>query len=75
MVTVHSPLTAHDSAAQRAGGSGQVSPRHPPAPAYRCYLPVLTGFAGWRRAGPDLPHSVPGAFPDHARRGRASVPL
>src|SRR5438876_5324444 len=45
----------------RAGGSGQALPRHPPAPAYRCYLPVLTGFAGWRRAGPGLQRSVPGA--------------
>jgi len=40
-VTVHPPLTADGSVAQQAGGSSQVTPRHPPAPAYRCYLPVL----------------------------------
>jgi len=53
-VAVHPPLTPHDSVARRAASSGQATPRHPPPPAYRCYLPVLTGFAGWRRAGPGL---------------------
>ena len=32
--------------------SGQENRRHPEAPAYRCFLSDLTGFAGLRRAGP-----------------------
>src|SRR5438552_8904300 len=74
VVAVHPPLTARDSAATRNDSSGQETPRHPPAPAYRCYLPVLTRFAGWRRAGPDLQRSVPGAVPDHPGRGRVFGP-
>jgi len=32
--------------------SGQENRRHPEAPAYRCFLSDLTGFARLRRAGP-----------------------
>jgi len=41
VVTAHPPSTTKDSGAHRAGGSGQASLRHPPAPAYRCFLPDL----------------------------------
>src|SRR5207244_1422113 len=66
--------TADDSSASSHGSSGQASPRHPPAPAYGCFLPDLTGFAGWRRAGPDLQRSVPRAAPDHPGLGRGFSP-
>ena len=32
--------------------SSQVIPRHPQAPAYRCFLPDLAEFTGLRRVGP-----------------------
>src|SRR5215467_9246838 len=50
------------------GGSSQDEPRHPKGPTRRCYLPVLTGLAGFRRAGPDR-HRLP-----CERRGRDSNP-
>ena len=31
---------------------GQATRRRPDAPTYRCFLSDLTGFAGFRRAGP-----------------------
>jgi hypothetical protein len=34
------------------GGSGRSVPRHPKGSACRCYLPVLTGLTGSRRAAP-----------------------
>ena len=52
-VTVHPSSTTDDSDASWTGSSGQAPLRHPPAPAYGCFLPDLTGFAGWRRAGPE----------------------
>ena len=52
-VTVHPSSTTDDSDASRTGSSGQAPLRHPPAPAYGCFLPDLTGFAGWRRVGPE----------------------
>jgi hypothetical protein len=61
VVAVHPPSTATDSGASPAGSSGQAPPRHPPAPAYGCFLPDLTGFAGWRRAGPDHHRPVAGS--------------
>ncbi len=63
-----------DSGAHQAGSSGQVTLRHPPSPAYRCFLPDLTGFASWRRAGPGLQRLVPGAVPDHPGLGREFSP-
>jgi hypothetical protein len=73
-VTVHPPSTADDSSASSHRSSGQASLRHPPAPAYGCFLPDLTGFAGWRRVGPDLQRSVPRAAPDHPGLGRGFSP-
>ena len=37
-------------------GSGQALLRHPRGTAYRCYLPVLAGFTGSCRVGPNPPH-------------------
>ena len=74
VVAAHPSSTATDSSASPAGSSGQVSPRHPPAPAYGCFLPDLTGFAGWRRAGPDLRRPVPGATADPPGLGRGFSP-
>src|SRR3989304_4783441 len=73
-VAVHPPLTAEDSGVSSTGCSGQASLRHPPVPAYRCFLPALTGFAGWCRAGPDHHRSVPRAAPDLPGRGRGFSP-
>jgi hypothetical protein len=39
---------------QSKGGSGQSDPRHSKGSACRCYLPVLTGLADFRRADSDL---------------------
>ncbi len=37
---------------------GQATRRHPELPAYRCFLSDLTGFTGFRRAGPTRTRSV-----------------
>ena len=73
-VTVHPPSTTDDSVATRDGSSSQASLRHPPASAYGCFLPDLTGFAFRRRAGPDLQRSVPRAAPDLPGLGRGFSP-
>src|SRR5881628_1407925 len=74
MVTAHPSSTTENSGALPAGGSGQALLRHPPAPAYRCFLPDLTGFTSWRRAGPDLQRPVPRAAPDPPGLGRGFGP-
>jgi len=48
--------------------SGQAIRRHPELPAYRCFLSDLTGFAGFRRAGPTRTRSEA-----YRRRGRLSI--
>ena len=48
-------------------GSGQDDPRHMGMTAYRCYLPVLTGFTGSHCAGPGHRRHFP---PPIARRAR-----
>ena len=45
----HSRARGNDIGEARA----QRLPRHSKGPACRCYLPVLTGLAGFRRAGPE----------------------
>ncbi len=47
--------------------SGQVDLRHPGDRAYRCYLPVLTGFTRPCRIGPSLQHHAP----PHGRPSRS----
>ena len=39
---------------RRAQAPGQATLRHMEWPAYRCFLPDLTGFAGFHCVGPDL---------------------
>ena len=73
-VAVHPPSTTDDSGASWSGSSSQASLRHPPASAYGCFLPDLTGFAGRCRAGPDLQRSVPRAAPDLPGLGRGFSP-
>ena len=73
VVAAHPPSTAADSSASPAGSPVRC-PRHPPGPAYGCFLPDLTGFAGWRRAGPDLRRPVPGATADPPGLGRGFSP-
>ena len=73
-VAVHPPSTTDDSVATWNGSSSQASLRHPPASAYGCFLPDLTGFAGRCRAGPDLQRSVPRAAPDLPGLGRGFSP-
>ena len=45
----------------RGGGSSQATLRHPEDTAYRCFLPDLTGFTAFRRAGPNYQHQPTGA--------------
>jgi len=71
---VHPPLTEVDSDASSTRGSNQASLRHPPPTPYGCFLPDLTGFEEWRRAGPDLHSTSPGAAPDRPGRGREFSP-
>ena len=56
-------------------GSGQASPRHPGRSVYGCYLPVLTGFAVPRRAGPFRQRRVPSPVPKRRTSKRSSTPL
>jgi len=51
---VHPFSFAYPLPPQELADSGQAGPRRPVVTTYRCYLPVLTGFVGRRRAGPDL---------------------
>jgi len=73
-MAVHPPSTTDDSVATWNGSSSQALLRHPPASAYGCFLPDLTGFAGRCHAGPDLHRSVPRAAPDLPGLGRGFSP-
>ena len=46
------PIREHN----HRGDSSQATLRHPEATAYRCFLPDLTGFTAFRRAGPNYQH-------------------
>ncbi len=69
-VAVHHCSTATARGNDSHPDSGQVNLRHPNNMTYRCYLPVLTGFAGTRRTGPGL-HRPSGAFPHSLYRPHA----
>ncbi len=45
----------------RGRSSSQAGLRRPECTAYRCFLPDLTGFTGFRRAGPGSQHRHPRA--------------
>ena len=51
------PVRKHDHGV----GSSQATLRHPEDTAYRCFLPDLTGFTAFRRAGPNYQHRPTGA--------------
>jgi hypothetical protein len=51
-------------------GSSQALLRHPEAAAYRCFLPDLTGFTGFRRVGPGSQHHRPRAVASRVRPQR-----
>src|SRR5262245_32318695 len=42
----------------------QATLRHPKETPYRCYLPVLAGFEGLRRAGPSNTRPIIASCPD-----------
>ncbi len=63
------------TSASRAPGSGPATSRHTPGPAYRCFLPDLTGFTGWRCARPGLQHPRYEAFSRSRSAGGDSAPL
>ena len=43
------PIREHN----HSDGSNQATLRHPEDTTYRCFLPDLTGFTAFRRAGPN----------------------
>ena len=53
-VVAHPPSKRVLRASSPCASSGQATPRHMEWPAYRCFLPDLTGFAGFHCVGPDL---------------------
>ncbi len=56
-MVVH-PLSTSPRRLRPAGDSGQAILRHPDAAIYRCFLPDLTGFIGFCRAGPSRQRSL-----------------
>ncbi len=69
------PCRSQHSSLSPVAGSGQASPRHPGRSVYGCYLPVLTGFAVPRRAGPFHQHRVSSPVPKRRTSKRSSTPL
>ena len=53
-MVAHPPSKRVLRASSPCASSGQATPRHMEWPAYRCFLPDLTGFAGFHCVGPDL---------------------
>ena len=53
-MAAHPPSKHVLRASSPCASSGQATPRHMEWPAYRCFLPDLTGFAGFHCVGPDL---------------------
>ena len=53
-MAAHPPSKRVLRASSPCASSGQATPRHMEWPAYRCFLPDLTGFAGFHCVGPDL---------------------
>ena len=52
--------------------SGQATPRHTKKSVYRCYLPVLAGFAAFRRMEPSR-QRLDAQFVPPARRSRTGI--
>ena len=55
----HPPSKRVLRASSPGASSGQATPRHMEGPAYRCFLPDLTGFAGFHCVGPGLQRRTP----------------
>ena len=51
----------------RTASSSQATLRHPESTPYRCFLPDLAGFEGFRRAGPSFRRRLPEAVPRNHR--------
>ena len=62
IMVVH-PLSNRPPGLPTVASSGQATLRHPEASPYRCFLPDLTGFEGFRRAGPNPQRRLPPAVP------------
>ena len=69
------PCRSRRSGLSTVAGSGRASPRHPGRSVYGCYLPVLTGFAVPRRAGPFHQHRVSPPVPKRRTSKGSSTPL
>ncbi len=52
--TVVHPLSTRPAGLMPSACSGPVALRHPKTTTYRCFLPDLTGFIGFRRVRPSL---------------------
>ena len=69
------PCRSRHSGLSAVASSSWAAPRHPGRSAYGCYLPVLTGFAVPRRAGPFHQRRVSLPVPKHRTSKRNSTPL
>lgn len=69
------PLLIRHSSLHLPANSDQATLRHPKVTIYRCYLPVLTGFIGSCRAGPDPQRRLTNAVPQCRTSKGNSTPL
>ena len=58
-MAAHPPSSTILRASLPVASSGQAPPRHMEVPAYRCFLPDLTGFTGFHCAGPGHQRRTP----------------
>jgi len=58
-MAAHPPSKRVLRASSPGASSGQATLRHMEWPTYRCFLPDLTGFAGFHCAGPDRQRHTP----------------
>ena|GEM_PF-1833092 len=58
----------------RTASSNQAAPWRPQGPAYRCFLPDLTGFTSLRRTGPGRQHHFSGSDPEKYGPGTGIQP-
>ena len=61
------PLSISPPGLPLSASSDQATLRHPEATIYRCFLPDLTGFIVFCRAGPSLQHRLAKAVPKSSR--------
>ena len=70
---VHLPSCLNQWPISRTFCSGQALPHHPKADVYRCYLPILAGFTGFRRVEPVLHYFRNRLVPPTRSSGRNST--